>query len=144
MLKGIHEVVGIAVMASNLGVGVYGAACWARATPSVWFWYVLRAAQVLVVVQVGLGLALLGTDHRAPDDLHYLYGLSPLLVTLFSEGMRVGAGQREIEEAGDYEAMEESERRALVLRVLRREMGVMTVGALLIGTLSLRALGTGL
>lgn len=143
-MAGVHEVVGIAVMASNLGVGIYGALCWYRSSPSVLFWYALRVAQGLVVVQVALGLALLGTDHRAPDALHYLYGVSPLFVTLISEGMRVGAGQAEIEEAGDYEALPHAEQVALARRVVRREMGVMCVGALLIGTLSLRALSTGL
>lgn len=143
-MKALHEVVGFAVMASNLGVGVYGALCWYRAVPSLWFWYLLRAAQALVVAQVSVGLALLATGHRSPDELHYLYGISPLVVTLVSEGMRVGAGQREIEEAGDYEALPHAEQVALARRVVRREMGVMAVGALLIGTLSLRALGTGL
>jgi hypothetical protein len=137
-------VVGIAVLASNLGVGIWGAVAWARATPSVAFWYALRFAQTLVVIQVSLGAALLFTGHRPPDELHYVYGITPLLVTLFSEGMRVGAGQREIEAAGDYESLPHDEQVALARRVVRREMGVMAVGALLIATLSLRALGTGL
>ena len=44
------------MLASNLLVGVWGAVAWARKEPSVWFWYLLRGAQVLVVVQVTLGL----------------------------------------------------------------------------------------
>jgi hypothetical protein len=40
--------------------------------------------------------------------------------------------------------MPHEEQVALARRVVRREMGVMAVGTLLIGTLSLRALGTGL
>ena len=53
-----------------------GAIAWARHDPSVWFWYLLRVAQAVVVIQVTLGLILLATNHRAGDDLHYAYGVS--------------------------------------------------------------------
>jgi hypothetical protein len=135
--------VGIAVLATNLLAGVWGAVAWARHDPSVWFWYLLRVAQVVVVVQVTLGLILLGTDHRTHDELHYVYGLSLLVVTLVTEGMRLGAAQSELEDVGDVDALTPDEQRAVARRVLLREMGVMTIGALLVTTLALRAAMTG-
>lgn len=109
----------------------------------MWFWYVLRAAQGVVMVQVTLGLILLATDHRAGDELHYVYGISPLVVTLVTEGMRAGAAERELEDIDDLEALTRAEQGAAARRVVLREMGVMTVGALLITTLALRAATTG-
>ncbi|HEX4733203.1 MAG TPA: hypothetical protein VH247_02220 [Thermoleophilaceae bacterium] len=135
--------VGIAVLATNLLAGVWGAIAWARKDPSVWFWYVLRVAQSVVVVQVTLGLVLLATGHRAGDELHYAYGVSLLVVTLVTEGMRIGAAQRELEDVEDVEALTPDEQRAIARRVVMREMGVMTIGALLVTTLALRAAMTG-
>lgn len=57
--------------------------------------------------------------------------------------MRVGAAQRELEDVEDLEGLERSEQIAIARRVARSEMGVMTVGTLLILTLSLRAFQTG-
>jgi hypothetical protein len=142
-LTDVHLVVGIAVLASNLLTGVWGAIAWARKEPSVWFWYVLRATQAIVVAQVTLGLILLATGHRAADGLHYVYGISPLVVTLVTEGMRAGAAQRELVGVADVDALTREEQRAVARRVVLREMGVMTVGALLITTLALRAATTG-
>jgi hypothetical protein len=142
-LSDIHLVLGIAVTGANLVAGAWGAAAWVRKEPSVAFWYLLRTAQAMVVAEVILGLLLLARGDRAPDGLHVLYGIAPLVVTLVSEGMRVGAAQRELEGVEDIEALERSEQRAIARRVVLREMGVMTVGALLIVTLALRALASG-
>jgi hypothetical protein len=142
-LKDVHLVVGIAVLATNLLTGVWGAVAWARHDPSVWFWYLLRVAQAVVVVQVTLGLALLVTNHHAHDQLHYVYGVSLLVVTLVTEGMRVGAAQRELEDVEDIEALTEAEQREIARRVVLHEMGLMTIGALLVTTLALRAAMTG-
>jgi pseudouridine-5'-phosphate glycosidase len=79
----------------------------------------------------------------APDGLHIAYGVAPLVVSLVSEGMRVGIAQRELEGVEDVDALERSEQVALAKRVALGEMGVMTVGALLILTLALRAYQTG-
>jgi hypothetical protein len=138
--------VGIAVLAANVSAAAWGTVAWARHTPSVWFWYLLRTAQVVVVVQAALGLFLLiGESKHASDDLHYLYGIAPLVIALVTEAMRADAARREIELSGveDVEALERREQVLLARRVVRREMGIMTVGVWLIVTLALRAFTTG-
>ena len=138
-MSDIHLVLGIAVLATNLAAGAWGGVAWLRRRPSVAFWYLLRLAQAVVIAQVALGLALLAAGNRPPDGLHYLYGVAPLVVTLISEAMRAGAAQHELDDVADLEALEPVEQAAIALRVVRREMGVMSVGALLIVTLALRA-----
>ena len=64
-------------------------------------------------------------------------------MTLFSEGMRAGVAQQELEDVEDVDALDRSEQVALARRVALGEMGVMTIGALLIVTLALRAYQTG-
>jgi hypothetical protein len=130
---------GIAVLCANAVVAAWGAVAWLRGEPSVWFWYLLRVAQVVVVVQVAVGLWLLISGNRPEDELHYLYGVSILAVTMVSEGMRIGAAQRELDEVEDLDALDHAEQAALARRVVMREMGVMTIGTLLIVTLALRA-----
>jgi heme A synthase len=139
LLRDVHAVIGIVVLCANAVAAGWGAVAWLRGEPSVWFWYVLRVAQVVVVAQVALGMWLLISGNRPEDELHYLYGVAILGVTLVSEGMRVGAAQRELDEVEDVDALEHTEQAALARRVVLREMGVMTIGTLLIVTLALRA-----
>lgn len=138
-------VMGIAVLATNLAASVWGAIGWVRkdARASIVFWPLLRAAQATVVIQAVVGLLLVARGASAPDGLHIAYGISPLIVSLVSEGMRVAVAQREIEEVEDLDALDRAEQVALAKRVALGEMGVMTVGALLILTLALRAFQTG-
>ena len=138
-MSGFHAAMGIAVVCANAVVAAWGGIAWMRGEPSIWFWYLLRVAQVVVVVQVALGLWLLISGNRPEDELHYLYGVSILAVTMVSEGMRIGAAQRELDEVEDVDALDQAEQRALARRVVMREMGVMTIGTLLIVTLALRA-----
>jgi hypothetical protein len=136
---------GIAVLASNLLAAGWGVVGWLRkdAAASLVFWPLLRVAQATVVVQVLVGLLLLARGASAPDGLHVIYGISPLIVTLVSEAMRAGIAQRELEGVDDVDALERRDQVALARRVALGEMGVMTVGALLILTLALRAFQTG-
>ena len=90
-----------------------------------------------------MGLLLLARGASAPDGLHVVYGVSPLLITLVSEAMRAGVAQRELEGVEDVDALERPAQVALARRVALGEMGVMTIGALLILTLALRAFQTG-
>jgi hypothetical protein len=92
---------------------------------------------------VVLGLLLLASGRRAADDLHMVYGIALLVVTLVSEGMRVGVAQRELEDVEDLHSLERSEQVAIARRVTLGEMGVLTIGLLMIVTLALRAYQTG-
>lgn len=137
----IHLVVGCAVILLNLAAFAVGGTAWLRSRPSIPFWYLLRAAQASVFLQVLLGGLLVFTNHEAPDDLHYLYGLLPLLVSFLAEGARTGAAQRELGET-DFEDFDADTQQAVALAIVRREMGIMAVSCGVILFLALRAAGT--
>jgi hypothetical protein len=138
-------VAGIAVLVANAVSAGWGAVGWLRrdARASILFWPLLRVAQATVVVQALVGLILVARGASAPDGLHIAYGIAPLVIALVSEGMRVGVAQRELEGVEDMDALDRSEQIAVAKRVALGEMGVMTVGVLLILTLALRAYQTG-
>jgi hypothetical protein len=138
---GLHLAVGIAVLALNLAAGILGGVEWLRDRPSIPFWYLLRAAQVAVFAQVMLGGLLIFTGYESGDDLHYLYGVLPLPVSLLAEGARAGAAQQEIGDL-DFEALPPDRQREVALAIVRREMGIMAVSCLVIFFLALRAAGT--
>lgn len=139
-MKDVHIVTGIALLAANLTAGTWGGVDWLRRRPSVGFWYALRVAQVTVLLQAALGLLLLMGGHVA-DDLHYLYGALPLVVSFLAELTRIGAAQQEIG-ATDFESLPEERQRDVALAILRRETGIMAVACLVITFLALRAAGT--
>jgi hypothetical protein len=137
---------GIAVLVSNAVAAGWGTMAWLRkdARASIAFWPLLRVAQATVVVQAVVGFVLLARGASAPDGLHAAYGVAPLVVSLVSEGMRVAVAQRELEGVeGNLDELDRGEQIAVARRVALGEMAVMTVGALLILTLALRAYQTG-
>jgi len=140
-LDTVHLIAGVAVLALNLAAGAWGGVAWLTQRPSVGFWYVLRAAQAAVVVQVLIGGLLLLLGHEAPDELHYVYGVAPLLVSFLAEGARAGVAEREVGELA-FEALPRSRQRLIALAIVRRETGIMAVSALVIFFLALRAAGT--
>jgi hypothetical protein len=137
--------VGIGVLVTNAAAAGWGVVGWLRhnARAAIVFWPLLRVAQATVVIQVVIGLLLLARGEHAPDGLHVIYGITPLFVTLISEAMRAGVAQRELEGVEDVDALSRAEQVTLARKVALGEMGVMTVGALLILTLALRAYQTG-
>jgi hypothetical protein len=137
----LHLVVGVGVLITNLAAGAVGSVAWLRRTPSVTFWYLLRVAQGAVVLQVLLGALLVLAGHESPDDLHYVYGALPLLITLLAEAARAGAAERELEGV-DFDSLPEARQRGFALAIVRRETGIMAVSALVVFGLALRAAGT--
>ena len=142
MLSGIHEILGIAVLASNGVAAAWGAVAWSRRDPSKAFWYLLRLAQAVVVAQAVIGVALTLGGHDA-GAIHYVYGIAPLVVSLVSEGARVTVASAELAAVEDPDALDRRERILMARRIVLREIGVMTIGAILIVTLGLRAFATG-
>jgi len=137
----VHLVVGCSVIALNLAAFAVGGIAWFRKRSSIPFWYLLRAAQVSVFLQVMLGGLLIFTEHKVGDELHYLYGILPLVVSFLAEGARTGAAQRELGET-DFESLDAETQQSLALQIVRREMGIMTVSCGVILFLALRAAGT--
>jgi hypothetical protein len=147
-VKEVHIVVGVAAIVLNGAAGLYGAWRWWRVEPnSVWFWRLLRAGQAVVVLAAALGGVLELTDRKAPG-LHVLYGLLPLLVSFIAEQLRIASAQMVLDARGHESAqavgrLPEAEQRSIVVAILRREVGVMTLSALVVVGLLARAAGTG-
>ena len=145
-MSGVHAVVGFVTVAANAMAAVWGGVAWSRGIASVWFWYVLRVAQASVVAEVLLGVVLLIDGRKPPDSLHYVYAVSPLVIALVPEAMRQGAAGHEIERLGsdvDPETLPRREQVLLARRVVVREIGIMTVGVILVTTRRLRAAASG-
>jgi hypothetical protein len=136
----VHLVVGVALIAANLAAGIWGGLDWLQRNPSPGFWYALRIAQATVILQALLGLLLAFSGHDA-DELHYLYGGLPLVVSLLAELIRIGSAQQEL---GDLEIRELPEERQtqIALAIVRRDTGIMATACLVIFLLALRAAGT--
>jgi hypothetical protein len=137
----IHLLVGLALISLNLVAFAVGGIAWIRRESSIPFWYLLRAAQVSVFIQALLGGLLVFTGRESPDDLHYLYGILPLVVSFIAEGARAGAAERELGDL-DFESLDGDTQQEIALAIVRREMGIMAVSCGVILFLGLRAAGT--
>jgi len=137
----VHLVVGCALILCNAIAFAVGGMAWIRDQASVRFWYLLRVAQLTVFLQALLGGLLVFTGHEPDDDLHYLYGLLPLLVSFLAEGARAGAAEREVRDL-DVESLPAEAQQQVALAIVRREMGIMAVSCGVILFLGLRAAGT--
>jgi heme A synthase len=134
----VHLVVGCALIVLNLVAFAIGGIAWRRDRPSIPFWYVLRAAQVAVFLQALLGGLLVFTGHEPAEDIHYLYGILPLVVSFIAEGARAGAAERELRDV-DIESLPPEGQQSVALAIVRREMGIMAVSCGVILFLGLRA-----
>jgi hypothetical protein len=139
----VHIVIGCAALGLNLVAFGWGAWAWARRQPSLWFWRVLRAGQGMVVLEAALGgvLLLMG---RKVTNLHLVYGVLPLVVSFMAEQLRISAAQmildkRGFEDVRDVGKLPADEQRGIVISVVRREIGVMTLSALVTVALVARA-----
>jgi hypothetical protein len=145
-VKDVHIAVGVLAISLNAVACLYGARCWWRAEAGTWFWRVLRSAQLVVVVQVALGGVLVLLGHK-PSGLHVLYGLLPLPVTLVAEQLRAVAAQvvldsRGLESGKAVAGLPADEQRGIVAAIIQRELSVVTLAALVVVVVLLRAAQT--
>jgi hypothetical protein len=143
-MTAVHATVGGAMALLFAAAGGLGAWRWWRVEPSDAFWRLLRAAQLAMVLEAALGGVLLLTGARPSDDLHYVYGLLPLGVSFIAEQLRIAAAEtvlaaRGLDSAQDMRALDEDAQRSIVRAIVRREIGVMALAALVILGLALRA-----
>ena len=75
----MHQINALAVIVVNLLAFGWGGIYLVRKRyPGRAYAHVLAAGQALLIAQVALGLLLLSDGRRAPDRLHYLYGVLAL------------------------------------------------------------------
>lgn len=146
-MNAVHIAVGCAVLALSAGTGVWGAWRWWRWEPSELFWRLLRATQVVIVIEAALGGILL-LEGKKPGSLHVLYGLLPLAVSFVAEQLRIASAQmvldaRGFESSAEVGALPPEEQEGIVLAIVRRELGVMALAALVMFGLAVRAAMTG-
>jgi hypothetical protein len=130
----------------NAAAGLWGAWRYWRAEPSREFWWLLRAGQAVVVIAAVFGGVLELEGPKSPA-IHVIYGVLPLLITFVAEQLRVASAQmvldaRGFESAAAVGKLPESEQRSVVTAILLREMGVMTLSAIVVVVLLARAAGT--
>ena len=128
-------------------VGLFGALRWYRVAPSREFWLGVRAGQVLALLYAALAGILLLDHHHPAQSIYYLYALLPIAIGFVAEQLRLVAADqvlsgRDLDDARQVATLPETEQQAIVLAILRREMGVMALAALVICVLALRAAGT--
>jgi hypothetical protein len=146
-MKQVHLVVGAATIVLAGAAGAWGAWCWWRVRTSAWFWRLLRASQVAVVIEAALGGVLLLMHRKAPG-LHDLYGVLPLLVSFIAEQLKISSAQMVLDQLGFESAaavgkLPSEDQQEIVTAILQRELGVMVLAALVNVVLLARAAMTG-
>jgi hypothetical protein len=141
----------IAVAALNGMAGLLGAFLWWDGDPSERgagaFWVLLRAGQgSALVLALAVG-SLAAAGNYSTDQLFYLYALLPLAIGVVAEQLRIASAQTILDQRGLADAqavgeLDEREQRGVVREIVRREVGVMALSALVVVFLALRAAGT--
>lgn len=150
----------LAVVALNAVAAVLGVSAWywaplgpdAPADSSAGrlvagFWVTLRVGQGSVLaLAVAVG-SLAAAGNYSTEHLFYLYALVPLAVGFVAEQLRIASAQTILDQRGLDNAaavgdLPESEQHAVVAEIVRREIGVMALSALVVVFLALRAAST--
>jgi hypothetical protein len=141
-----------AVAILNALPGVLGGWRWYRCEPADQrsasaFWVLLRVGQgSAIVLALAVGVLAVAGEYSS-ERLFYLYALLPLAVAFVTEQLRVISAQTILDRRGLADAravgeLGEDEQRTVVAEIMRRELGVMTLSALVVVFLALRAAGT--
>ncbi len=147
LIRIVHIILGISLTACFTGAAVLGAVAWFQIRTSELFWKLLRVGQVALVAQILLGGLLVLLGHKPHAGLHFLYGVLPLAVSFIAEQFRIASAEsvldaRGLPDAQAVGALPAAEQQSIVLQIVRRELGVMTLAAVAIVFLALRAIGT--
>jgi hypothetical protein len=142
----------LAVATLNALPGILGGWLWYRGGPRDRksfnaFWLLLRVGQgSALVLALAVG-SLAAVGKYSSDHLFYLYALLPLAVGFVAEQLRAASAQTILDQRGLDHAeavgeLSDSEQQQIVAAIVRREIGVMALSALVVVFLALRAAGT--
>ena len=133
--------------AVNAVAAAFGGWRWWTVAPSRVFWVLARAGQAAAVILAAVAGIATVTGFDPADGLFWLYALLPVAVGFVAEQFRAASAQtvldaRGLEDARAMGRLDEAGQRSVVLAILRRELGVMALAALVVAFLALRAWGT--
>jgi hypothetical protein len=146
-VTGLIEVLAVVLAVLSGAAALVGAWAWWQVRPARAFWLLLRTSQAAAIVLAGAAAVAAAAGERPDDGLFWIYALIPIGVNVVGEQIRVLSAQsvldaRGIESAQALGGHSEAEQQSVVFAILRREIGVMTLTALVICFLALRAMGT--
>ncbi len=111
------------------------------------FWVSLRVGQgSALALAIAIG-SLAAAGKESTEQLFYLYALLPLAIAFVAEQLRVASAQTILDQRGLANAaavgeLPAPEQHALVAAIVRREIGVMALSAIVVVFLALRAAST--
>jgi hypothetical protein len=137
----------LAVAALNGVAAAVGGWKWWVVSPSRAFWVLVRSGQVAAVALAAVAGVLAVRGFDPADGLFWLYALLPVAVGFVAEQFRATSAQtvldaRDLEDAAAVGRLDEAGQRSVVLAIVRREMGIVALGAAVVAFLALRAYGT--
>jgi hypothetical protein len=146
----MHDVAVAAALvaaALNLLAALFGAWRWWTVAPSRAFWVLARAGQAAAIALAAVAGVGAVTGFHPADGLFWLYAVLPVAVGFVAEQFRAASAQtvldaRGLDDAHAVGRLDEAGQRSVVLAILRRELGVMALAAVVVAFLALRAYGT--
>jgi len=140
----IATIAALATLTVNGVAAAFAGLRWWQVQPSDAAWPLLRAGQAVAVGQALVAGALAIAGYDPADGLYWLYALLPVAIGLIAEQLRIASAEqvlenRELPDAQAVGALPEAQQRSVVLAIVRRELGVMALAALVVAFLALRA-----
>jgi hypothetical protein len=137
----------LATAFANGVTGLFGLFRWYAGAPSREFWVGVRVGQGLTLAYALLVGGLVIDNQRPSSNLFYVYALVPIAVGFVAEQLRIVAADhvltaRDLDSSAEVAELPAAEQQAIVLTILRREMGIMALAAIVVCVLALRAAGT--
>lgn len=146
-MRDLCAIMAIATAAATGVSGVIGFVYWWTVNPVGWVWPLLRFGQIVAAGQAAVAGARYFAGPAPADSLYYLYATLPVVIAFIAEQLRLASAEtvledRGLENAQAVGALPEAQQQSVVLAIMRRELGVVTAGALVACFLALRAYGT--
>jgi hypothetical protein len=140
----IAMIAALATLAVNGAAAAFAGLRWWQVRPSEAVWPLLRAGQAVAGCQALLAGVLYAAGYRPEDELFWLYALLPVAIGVIAEQLRIASAEqvlenRDLPDTNAVAELPEAQQRSVVLAVVRREIGVMALAALVVAFLALRA-----
>jgi hypothetical protein len=123
----------------------YGGWRWWTVAPDALATRLCRAGQAAAAVLAIVAGVAWATGSRPDQSLFWVYAVVPLAVSFFAEQIRALSAQSVLDARGLADAqavgrLPEAEQRSVVRQIVRRELGVLVLAALVVVFLAVRAI----